>query len=138
VHWGRLDLRASFWGGAGGSAVGTYSLLTAFIAEIVGTAVLLWGVLASGDTKNLAPGANWGGLLVGFTVLAVGLSLGGPSGYSINPARDLGPRIFGTLVGTTGLFTGLYWLLPPVTAPLIGGVLGVFTYDWFVTPNLPD
>jgi len=129
---------ASFWGGAGGSAVGTYSLLTAFIAEIVGTAVLLWGVLASGDTKNLAPGANWGGLLVGFTVLAVGLSLGGPSGYSINPARDLGPRIFGTLVGTTGLFSGLYWLLPPVTAPLIGGVLGVFTYDWFVTPGLPE
>ena len=101
-------------------------------------AVLLWGVLAASDTKNLGVGANLGPLMVGFTVLAVGLSLGGPSGYSINPARDLGPRIFGALVGTQGLFNGLYWLLPPVTAPLIGGILGVFTYDWFITPFLPS
>lgn len=129
---------ATFWGGAGGSSIGSYSLATAFIAEIFGTAVLLWGVLAAFDTKNTAVGANLGPLLVAFTVLAVGLSLGGPSGYAINPARDLGPRIFGALVGTTGLFDGLYWLLPPVIGALIGGVLGVFTYDWFVTPNLPS
>lgn len=128
----------AFWGGTGAAGVGAYSMTTAFITEIIATAVLLWGVLASGDTKNLAPGANLGGLLVGFVVLAVGLCLGGPSGYSINPARDLGPRIFGALVGTTGLFSGLYWLLPPVIAPLIGGVVGVFTYDWFVTPALPE
>ena len=126
----------AFWGGAGAASAGAYSLGTAFVCEIFGTAVLLWGVLASGDTKNLGVGANLGPFVVGFTVLAVGLSLGGPSGYSINPARDLGPRIFGALVGTTGLFSGLYWLLPPVTAPLIGGVLGALTYDWFVTPFL--
>jgi glycerol uptake facilitator protein len=127
----------SFWGGTGAASIGSYSLAIAFIAEIFGTAVLLWGVLASGDTKNLGVGANLGPFVVGFTVLAVGMSLGGPSGYSINPARDLGPRIFGALVGTTGLFSGMYWLLPPVIAPLIGGVLGAFTYDWFVTANLP-
>lgn len=127
----------SFWGGAGAASIGSYSLTIAFIAEIFGTAVLLWGVLASGDKKNLGVGANLGPFVVGFTVLAVGMSLGGPSGYSINPARDLGPRIFGALVGTTGLFSGIYWLLPPVIAPLIGGVLGAFTYDWFVTANLP-
>jgi glycerol uptake facilitator protein len=80
---------------------------------------------------------NLGPFLVGFTVLAVGLSLGGPSGYSINPARDLGPRILGTLVGTTGLFNGLYWLIPPVLIPAIAGPVGVFVYDWLVTPNLP-
>ncbi len=128
----------AFWGGAGGSSAGAYSLGIAFVAEIIGTMVLLWGVLASGDAKNLGVGANLGPMIVALTVLAVGLSLGGPSGYSINPARDLGPRIFGTLVGTKGLFDGLYWLLPPVTAPLIGGVLGVFCYDWFVTPHLPS
>ncbi len=130
----------AFWGGAGAASVGSYSLVTAFVAEIFGTAVLLWGVLASGDTKNLGVGANLGPFVVGFTVLAVGLSLGGPSGYSINPARDLGPRIFGALVGShpdgKSLFDGLYWLLPPVIAPLIGGVLGALTYDWFVTPFL--
>jgi glycerol uptake facilitator protein len=114
------------------------SLLSAFITEIFGTAVLMWGVLASGDSKNLAPGVNLGGLFVGFTVLAVGLSLGGPSGYAINPARDFGPRVFGLLVGTTGLFSGLYWLVAPIIAPIIGGILGVFTYDWFVTPYLPE
>jgi glycerol uptake facilitator protein len=114
------------------------SLLTAFLCEVFGTAVLLWGVLASGDAKNLAPGANLGGLFVGFVVLAVGLCLGGPSGYAINPARDLGPRVFGLLVGTTGLFTGLYWLVAPIIGSIVGALVGVFTYDFFVTPYLPD
>jgi glycerol uptake facilitator protein len=128
----------AFWGGAAGTATGGYSLTTAIIAEIFGTMVLLWGVLASGDSKNTGLMHNMGPFLVGGTVLAVGLSLGGPSGYSINPARDFGPRLFGLLAGTDGLFNGLYWLIAPVIAPLIGGVLGVFTYDWFVTPGLPE
>jgi glycerol uptake facilitator protein len=128
----------AFWGGAGAASVGAYSMTNAIICEIFATAVLLWGVLASGDEKNVPIGANLGPLLVGLVVLAIGLCLGGPSGYSLNAARDLGPRLFGALVGTTGLFTGLYWLIPPVIAPLIGGVVGVFTYDWFITPNLPS
>jgi glycerol uptake facilitator protein len=81
---------------------------------------------------------NLGPFLVGFTVLAIGLSLGGPSGYSINPARDFGPRLFGTLVGTKGLFDGLYWLIPPFLIPAIAGPVGVFLYDWFVSANLPE
>jgi glycerol uptake facilitator protein len=113
------------------------SLTTAFICEIFGTAVLLWGILASGDAKNLAPGANLGGLFVGFAVLVVGLCLGGPSGYAINPARDLGPRLLGLVVGTKGLFDGLYWLVPPIIGTIIGGLVGVFAYDWCVTPFLP-
>jgi MIP family channel proteins len=127
----------AFWGAAtSGNSAGTYSLLNAFIAEIFGTAVLLWGVLAMIDEKNLAPAGNMAPLLIGFVVLAVGLSLGGPSGYAINPARDLGPRIFGTLAGTKGLFSGWYWIGPPVIGALIGGTLGGLTYDWFVTPFL--
>lgn len=128
----------AFWGGIGSgvAASGSYSMLNATIAEIFGTAVLLWGVLASGDSKNTGLMHNMGPFLVGGTVLAVGLSLGGPSGYAINPARDFGPRLFGTLVGTTGLWDANYWLVPLI-APLIGGVIGVFTYDWFVTNLLP-
>jgi glycerol uptake facilitator protein len=128
----------AFWGGTGAAGTGNYSLVTASIAELFGTMVLLWGVLASGDSKNMGLMHNLGPFLVGFTVLAVGLSLGGPSGYAINPARDLGPRIFGTLVGTQGLFSGIYWLIPPVLIPAIAGPLGAITYDWFVTPFLPE
>jgi len=130
---------ATFWGGVGsGASTAPYSLLTAIITEIFGTAVLLWGILASGDPKNTGLMHNMGPFLVGGTVLAVGLSLGGPSGYSLNPARDFGPRLLGTLVGTQGLWDGqLYWLLAPVIGPIIGALVGAFTYDWFVTPNLP-
>ena len=128
------------WGGAGSDSVGSYSIVTASIAEFFGTMVLLWGVLAAFDDRNwgVQTKANLGALLVGFTVLAVGLSLGGPSGYSINPARDLGPRIFGAIVGTKDLFDGLYWLVPPVIIPAISGAIGVFLYDWFITPFLPN
>jgi len=126
----------TFWGGASAGALGGYSLLTAVICEIIATAVLMWGILASGDAKNNAIGANLGGVFVGLTVLAIGLSLGGPSGYSLNPARDLGPRLFGLVIGTKGLFDGMYWLIAPVLAPVGGAVLGVFAYDMFITPNL--
>jgi glycerol uptake facilitator protein len=127
---------SAFWGGAGAASAGSYGLVGAVLTEILGTAVLLWGILASGDTKNLGVGANLGPLIVGFTVLAVGLSLGGPSGYAINPARDFGPRLFGLVVGTKGLFDGIYWLVAPIIAPLVGGVIGVFVYDWCVTAAL--
>lgn len=126
---------SAFWGGAGGNATGGYSFLNAIVAEIFGTAVLLWGVLASGDSKNTGLMHNMGPFLVGGTVLAVGLSLGGPSGYAINPARDFGPRLFGLLAGTQGLFDTSYWLIP-IFAPIVGAVIGIFLYDWFVSGNL--
>jgi len=129
-----------YWGGpnAAATAAGSYSMITCLITEIVGTAVLLWGILASGDSKNMGLSNNLGVFVVGFTVLAVGLSLGGPSGYAINPARDLAPRIFGLISGTPNLFgADFYWLIVPVIGPLIGGPLGAVIYDAAVTANLP-
>jgi len=127
----------AFWGGAAAGVTGSpYSFTGAIITEIIGTAVLLWGILASGDPRNTGLMHNLGPFLVGGTVLAVGLSLGGPSGYAINPARDFGPRLFGLIVGTKDLFSNGYWIIP-IIAPIIGGVLGAFTYDWFATPFLP-
>jgi len=128
---------STFWGGPSQGATGAYSMLTAAIAELFGTFVLIWGIAASGDLKNNGLKDNLGALIVGFAVLAVGLSLGGPSGYSINPARDLGPRIFGAIAGTKGLFDGIYWLIVPVLVPAIAGPIGFFLYDVLVSKNLP-
>lgn len=127
----------AWWGAESSGATGGYSMLTAAIAELFGTLMLTWGIAASGDAKNMGLKDNLGALIVGFTVLAVGLSLGGPSGYSINPARDLGPRLLGALVGTKGLFDGIYWLIVPVLVPAIAGPIGFWLYDMVVAKNLP-
>lgn len=99
------------------------------ITEVVGTFVLVFGILAIGANQatvdtGLVP------LLVGFLVFAIGLSLGGPTGYAINPARDLGPRIIHALLPIPGKGSsdwGYAWI--PVVAPIVGGVLatGAFT-----------
>jgi glycerol uptake facilitator protein len=128
----------AFWGGPGAAPAGSYSVTNALVTEIIGTAVLLWGVLASGDSRNTGLMHNLGPMLVGGTVLAVGLSLGGPSGYAINPARDFGPRLFGAIIGTKDLFVGIYWLVAPIIGPLIGAVLGIFIYDWLVSSALVE
>lgn len=129
----------TFWGAAGSSGGVAYSLTTAFVTEVLGTMVLLLGVVAFFDNRNWAKSTLFlAPFIVGLVVVMVGLTLGGPSGYAINPARDFGPRLFGALVGTTGLFSGLYWLVAPIIGPLIGGPLGVILYDVFVTPGLPE
>jgi glycerol uptake facilitator protein len=128
----------AFWGGDAAGAVGTaYPVWNAMVAEFFGTAVLLIGVAAVTDAKNVGPASNLWPFMVGMVVLGVGLSLGGPSGYAINPARDFGPRLFGLIAGTKGLFDGTYWLLAPIVATLIGGVAGILGYDYLIQPFLP-
>jgi len=101
------------------------------ITEINGTFMLVFGVLAI--VANKAPGVTGlTPLLVGLLVLAIGLSLGGPTGYAINPARDLGPRIIHAILPIPGKGPsdwGYAWI--PVVAPLIGGVLGALAFDAF-------
>ena len=106
------------------------------ICEIIGTFVLLVGVLAIPSVKNLDPklgfSSGLGPLLVGFLVWSIGLSLGGPTGYAINPARDLGPRIAHALLpipGKTDSDWGYAWI--PVVGPIIGGVAGALFYKFF-------
>ena len=106
------------------------------ICEIIGTAVLLFGILAiaanaqtlskPGDvdlsfvfSRGLQP------LLVGVLILGIGLSLGGPTGYSLNPARDLGPRIAHAILPIAGKGSSDWeysWI--PVIGPIIGGIAG--------------
>ena len=100
------------------------------VTEILGTMMLLVGVLGITDPGNKGVGtASLGGLLVGLLVLAIGLSLGGPTGYAINPARDLGPRIMHAILPIPGKGPsdwGYAWI--PVVGPILGGILGALIY----------
>jgi glycerol uptake facilitator protein len=106
-----------------------------FITEFIGTAALLFGVLAFGsvmagastEQQAWASAINlwFGPALVGLLVFGIGLSLGGPTGYAINPARDLGPRIAHALLPIPGKGDsdwGYAWV--PVLAPIAGGLAG--------------
>jgi glycerol uptake facilitator protein len=109
------------------TAPAIYNTPANIITEIVGTFVLVFGVfgiIANDLAGGLAP------LLIGLLVLGIGLSLGGPTGYAINPARDLGPRIAHAVLpiaGKGGSDWGYSWI--PVVAPIIGGILGAVTYN---------
>lgn len=137
-----------------GSAVATYSIFGTFPAgyfdswtgpfldQVVGTALLIILIFALIDSRLRLISAPLAPLLIGFAVAAIGLSFGANAGYAINPARDLGPRIFTYLAGwgdvalpgsmdAGGLqFQNYMWV--PIVAPLIGGVLGAFLYDFFI------
>lgn len=104
------------------------------LCEIIGTFVLVFAVLGVASPQNLQPEAGWdkafAPLLVGLIVAAIGLSLGGPTGYAINPARDLGPRVAHALLPIPGKGDsgwGYAWV--PVVGPLLGGVLGAVAYQ---------
>ncbi|HEY7058943.1 MAG TPA: MIP/aquaporin family protein [Vicinamibacterales bacterium] len=111
-----------------------------FLTEVIGTAVLLFGILAiAGNAQELArPGdvnlsvvfsRGLQPLLVGVLVLGIGLSLGGPTGYAINPARDLGPRLAHAVLPIAGKGSSDWayaWI--PVIAPLVGGIAGAGLY----------
>ncbi|GHC60398.1 MIP/aquaporin family protein [Roseibacillus persicicus] len=122
-------------------------LTPAFLTEVIGTAMLVFGILSIGQIGAGVPAAElegleaiptslagvvatwWSPLLVGLLVLAIGLSLGGPTGYAINPARDLGPRIAHQLLPIAGKGKSDWsyaWI--PIAAPLIGGPLGALLY----------
>jgi len=99
------------------------------ITEIIGTFTLLYGVLALGPALKGVPGAGAAGA-VAFLVWGIGLSLGGPTGYAINPARDLGPRIAHAVLPIPGKGSsdwGYSWI--PVVGPIIGGILGALLYS---------
>lgn len=92
-----------------------------FITEVIGTFVLVFVIQCFG--KGASP-ANLGPLPVAFLVVGIGASLGGPTGYAINPARDLGPRIAHALLPIKGKGSSDWsysWV--PVLGPLVGGVL---------------
>jgi glycerol uptake facilitator protein len=114
------------------------SLIGPLIDQIVGTMFLLIFVLALIDTTNMSPKSNLAPLLIGFAVAAIGMSFGPNAGYAINPARDLGPRLFAWIAGWGDIaLPGVgYYFWVPIVGPLIGAVIGVFVYKFFIADIL--
>ena len=97
------------------------------ISEIIGTAVLMLGLLFIGANEFTA-GLN--PVIVGLLIVSIGLSLGGTTGFAINPARDFGPRLVHFILPIPGKGNsdwGYSWI--PVVGPMIGAALGAFIYQ---------
>jgi glycerol uptake facilitator protein len=116
------------------------------ITEIIGTFMLVFGILGivghftepviGNAALTVALGQAFPPLLVGLLVFVIGLSLGGPTGYAINPARDLGPRIAHAVLPIPGKGDsdwGYSWI--PVVGPIVGGILGAVAYHLFFAPG---
>ncbi len=103
-----------------------------FVDQVIGTALLLFLVMAIGDENNLqAP--NWlSPFLVGGVVVVIGMSFGALHGYAINPARDFGPRLFTVVAGfrNNGLSDGSHVWWVPIVAPILGGIVGTAAYEY--------
>jgi len=135
AHWGETEDQAGKLA-CFSTSPAIPKLLPAFITEVIGTAMLVFGVLAFGSVQAGVTdpslhamagviGNWWGPLLVGLLVLAIGVSLGGPTGYAINPVRDLGPRIAHQILPIAGKGSSNWsyaWV--PIVAPIVGGIAG--------------
>ncbi|KXN82857.1 hypothetical protein AN958_02131 [Leucoagaricus sp. SymC.cos] len=118
----------------------TYALnymtnVSAFFSEFLTSAVLMVMILAFGDSGNLPAPPGLAPLALFLLILGIGIALGMQTGYAINPARDLGPRIMTAMVGYGAqvfTFRNHYWLWCPVIAPLLGALAGAGLYDLFL------
>jgi glycerol uptake facilitator protein len=138
AHWGETDDPAAILA-CHSTSPAIRRLGPAFLTEFIGTAALLFGVLSLGHVAAGAQAekADWaaavgtwfGPGLVGLLVFSLGMSLGGPTGYAINPARDLGPRLAHAVLPIPGKGPSDWgYALIPVAAPILGGVAGAFLF----------
>ena len=114
------------------------STMGGLIDQIVGTALLLMVIRGIGDARNNATG-NLGPVVVGFLVMVIGMAFGLNAGYAINPARDLGPRLFTALAGWGGevFRANNFYFWVPIVGPLVGGPLGAWIYDALIGNQFP-
>jgi glycerol uptake facilitator protein len=123
--------------GNGGLPVGEWGALR---DQIIGTAILLFLVVAVTDLRNSSPLANLAPIVVGLIVVGIGMAWGTDAGYAINPARDFGPRLASFLTGYDTAWRdqyGNFYYWVPIIGPLVGGVIGVGLYEGLVGRFLP-
>jgi glycerol uptake facilitator protein len=112
-----------------------HSWIGPFMDQVIGTAFLLGFIFAITDEFNAPVKGNLAPLIVGFIVVAIGLSYGANAGYAINPARDFGPRLWAwvagfksiAIPGNYGNVNDYFWI--PIIGPLVGAVVGALVYD---------
>jgi glycerol uptake facilitator protein len=110
--------------------VGTFG---AFGDEFLGTALLVGLILVIVDARNQPVQANLNPMIIGFLIVAIGASFGLNTGYAINPARDFGPRLWIALFSNFRSFSAdNYYFWIPIVAPLTGGVVGAFIFDYTI------
>ncbi|HEY8148671.1 MAG TPA: MIP family channel protein [Vicinamibacteria bacterium] len=109
------------------------------IDQVVGTALLIAMIFALTDQKNLAPEGRIVPIHFGLLVVLIGMTFGFNAGYAINPARDLGPRLFTFVAGwgSEVFRAGNHWWWVPIVGPLVGGVLGGAIYDQLIGRHHP-
>ncbi len=112
---------------------GFVGVFGAFADEFVGTALLVGLILVIVDARNQPVQSNLNPLIIGLLIVAIGSSFGLNTGYAINPARDFGPRLWIAIVsGGASLSADNYYFWIPIVAPLLGGVVGAFIYDYTI------
>ncbi|GAB3807753.1 MIP/aquaporin family protein [Micromonospora zhanjiangensis] len=108
--------------------------------QVIGTAILLFVILAVTDLRNSPPAANLAPVVIGLLVVAIGMAWGTDAGYAINPARDFGPRLASFLTGYGTAWRDQYgdlYFWVPIVGPLVGGVLGAGLYQVLIGRFLP-
>jgi len=127
------------------SLFATYALdymtdISCFFTGFLGTAVLVFVVLATSDEKNGAPPKGLRPLTHFLSLLGVGTAFGMQTSYTFNPARDLGPRLFLTLVGygkQLYVYRSQYWLWCAIVAPFLGAQAAAVLYELFLNEEDP-
>ncbi|MEY9854539.1 glycerol uptake facilitator protein [Catenulispora sp. GAS73] len=152
VRWNYTEVIAKFDPGHTVKSQGIFSTLPGngslpvhmwggFRDQIIGTAILLFCILAITDLRNTSPGANMAPVVVGLLVVAIGMAFGTDAGYAINPARDFGPRLASFFTGYGTAFRDQYgdlYFWVPIVAPIIGGLIGAWLYRVLIGTFLSD
>jgi glycerol uptake facilitator protein len=152
VRWNYTEVLAKFDPGHTIKSQGVFSTLPgngalpvsdwgAFRDQIIGTAILLFAIVAITDVRNNILAGGVAPIAIGFLIVAIGMAWGTDAGYAINPARDFGPRLASFFTGYGTAFQDQYgnpyfWI--PIVAPIIGGLIGVALYEALIGRHLPS
>ncbi|MET8093724.1 MIP/aquaporin family protein [Micromonospora sp. NPDC005220] len=149
IRWNYSEVLSRFDPGLTSKSQGVFSTMPgagvsewgALRDQIIGTAILLFLVLAVTDARNSLPAGNLAPLIVGLIVVAIGMAFAANAGYAINPARDFGPRLASFLTGYETAFqdtSGYPYFWVPIVGPLVGGVIGAGLYELIIGRFLPS